>query len=195
MKFNGSNWVNVGQSNFSEGSVEYISFALDNNNTPYVVYRNNYYVPEKATVMKFDGNNWVFVGAASGFSAADAYGTTIAFNSANIPYVAFKDVGNGWKATVMKIDKEGASVNESSLTDNSFTIHPNPTDGFATITNGEQGITNVEVYDVFGRPVPFKFDIGRSLLDIRSSPPGVYFVRLVLSGVEGVEAVRKLVKH
>jgi hypothetical protein len=48
--------------------------------------------------------SWQVVGSA-GFSAGQALFTSIAINSSGIPYVAYKDVGNSNKATVMKYAK------------------------------------------------------------------------------------------
>jgi hypothetical protein len=53
MKFDGSNWVQVGQKGFSVQSAEYISMAIDNNDIPYVAYADDYMVG-KATVMTYD---------------------------------------------------------------------------------------------------------------------------------------------
>ncbi len=53
--------------------------------------------------MKFDNGNWEQVGDA-GFSAGGAYYTSLAFDSNNIPYVAYTDDGNSYKASVMKFD-------------------------------------------------------------------------------------------
>src|ERR1043165_283968 len=47
-------------------------------------------------------SNWQTVGAA-GFSAGSAYYTSLAMANGT-PYVAYRDGGNGYKATVMKFD-------------------------------------------------------------------------------------------
>ena len=57
-------------------------------------------------------------------------------------------------------------------------LHPNPTTGEVRITNVEFPITNVEVFDVFGRAVPLNFDILHSTFSIQHSPPGIYFVKI-----------------
>jgi hypothetical protein len=51
--------------------------------------------------MKFDGSSWQTVGPA-GFSAGGAGEISIALDSSDIPYVAYADLGNFGKATVMK---------------------------------------------------------------------------------------------
>ena len=53
MKFDGTNWVNVGKAGFSAGDIWYTSFAFSPSGEPYVAFTdwvNSY----KATVMKYD---------------------------------------------------------------------------------------------------------------------------------------------
>ena len=96
----GVGWEAVGSAGFSSGQADYTSLAF-NNGIPYVAYVDGGN-DNKATVMKYTGNGvtgWETVGSA-GFSAGAAFYTSLAFDS-GIPYVAYTDVGNGWKATVM----------------------------------------------------------------------------------------------
>lgn len=148
-----------------------------------------------------DIDNWVQV--AGSFTTDSAYQYVSIgsfFDDLNIDSFCFD--GNG-VASYYYVDDVCVSTDSAfcanfvsvkeQIKQQTFTIYPNPTTGVATITNpdsyrDEQGITNVEVFDLFGRSVPFDFNIGRSLLDIRSSPQGVYFVRVGNS-------VRKLVKQ
>ena len=107
MKYNGSNWVTVGSSGFSNGLAAYSSIAIDTSGTPFVVYDDGAN-GSKATVMKYDGSNWVTVGSA-GFSAGNAAKTCIAIDNGGMPCVVYEDRGtlsgtiflNG-RATVMK---------------------------------------------------------------------------------------------
>jgi len=102
MKFDGTNWVNVGNAGFSVGAAYYISLSFDSYGNPFVAFRD-FGNTERATVMKFDGLNWVTVGIA-GFSSGGAWFTSLAFGPDDRPYVAFGDDGNSTKATVMKFD-------------------------------------------------------------------------------------------
>jgi hypothetical protein len=102
MTFNGTNWVNVGNTDFSEGEAYWISLAFSpSNNQPYVAYAdssNSY----EATVMKFNGTNWMNVGNI-GFSGTGY--ESLAFNlSDGEPYVAFTDGENSDEGTVMKFN-------------------------------------------------------------------------------------------
>jgi len=104
MKFNGTNWVNVGTAGFSAGSITYglIAFAFSNSGEPYVAYRDGAN-SDKATAMKFNGTNWVNVGTA-GFSAGVVGGVSLAFSPSGEPYVAYQDATTFQKLTAMKFD-------------------------------------------------------------------------------------------
>ncbi len=104
IKFDGTNWVAVGNPLLSAYGTQYNNIAFNPaTNQPYIVYQNRR-LPYKATVMKFDGNDWVNVGNPE-FSAGEVFYTDIAFNPAtNEPYVVYRDKANDNKATVMKFD-------------------------------------------------------------------------------------------
>ena len=102
MKFDGTNWVNVGNPGFSTTEVEWINIAFNMVGEPYVSFEDWGY-GGKATVMKFDGTNWVNVGNP-GFAAGQSAFTSLTFSKTGQPYVAFADEGNFWKCTVMKYD-------------------------------------------------------------------------------------------
>jgi hypothetical protein len=104
MKFNGTNWVQVGAKGFTAGRADYTSLGFSPSGEPYIAYGGEY--PDntkKATVMKFDGTNWVNIGD-TGFSAGEANYTSLAFSPSGEPYVAYEDYGNSRKATVMKFN-------------------------------------------------------------------------------------------
>ena len=104
MKFDGINWVNVGNDRFSAGQAAFISLAFSPSGQPYVGFIDSHTNPPyKATVMKFDGANWVNVGN-EGFSAGYVGSTSLAFSQSGQPYIAYEDGGNSGKATVMKFD-------------------------------------------------------------------------------------------
>ena len=107
MKFNGTDWVYLGNAGFSAGATLYTSLAFSpSDGEPYVAYEDveNHY---GATVMKFDGTSWVNVGNA-GFTAGWVAHTCLAFNPIdNMPYVAYGgDEDNQQNATVMKFNGE-----------------------------------------------------------------------------------------
>jgi hypothetical protein len=96
-------WENLGSAGFTSNQADFTSMAIDGNNVPYVVYKDN--VNTKATVMKFDVSNWVLVGSAA-FSTGRVDYTNIAIDGNNVPYVVYKDVAapSFGKATVKKFD-------------------------------------------------------------------------------------------
>ena len=83
-------------------------------------------------------------------------------------------------------------------TDNypSLRVYPNPTGGELTITNCELRITNIEVFDIFGRRVKaispsFGGGWGEAL-NISPLPSGMYFVRIT---TENGVVTKKIVKR
>jgi hypothetical protein len=53
MKFDGTNWVNVGNAGFSEGTAAWTSLAFSPNGEPYIAFQDNV-DSNRATVMKYD---------------------------------------------------------------------------------------------------------------------------------------------
>ena len=104
MKFDGSNWVNVGLPNFTPNAADDISLAIDPlNGQPYVAYMDWASSGLRTSVMKFDGSNWVYVGSQFFSAAGQTQAQSIAFSPAdNMPYVAFEDGGWGYNARVMR---------------------------------------------------------------------------------------------
>ncbi len=103
MKYDGSEWVFVGPSNFSDEAIGNMHLKFSNSGEPYVAYKN-VTNPQKAIVKKFDGTNWVDVGPAGGLSAGNANGLSFAFSPVGEPHVSYSDVTNSSKATVKKFD-------------------------------------------------------------------------------------------
>jgi len=117
-------WELVGSAGLSAGQTANTSIAVDNNGTPYVVYKD-YGQSGKATVMKYTGTSWETVGSA-GFSAGSAGYTSIALDRSvtpNVPYVVYEDAVK-YKATVMKytgtswetVGSTGFSAGEANYT-------------------------------------------------------------------------------
>ena len=106
MKFDGTNWVYVGNEGFSTDDAEELSLAFSPSGQPYVAYSDNAnpYSP-KATVMRFDGTSWVSVGDTC-FSTNGVGDISLAFSLSGQPYVACAEWITHYiaKATVMKFD-------------------------------------------------------------------------------------------
>ncbi len=99
MKFNGSNWKTVGTAGFSEGKTYCVSLKI-NENTPYVAFNDN----GKVTVMKFNGRSWETVGTPGFSVGGSVWETSLAFDDAGTPFVAYSDTSNANKTTVMKLN-------------------------------------------------------------------------------------------
>ena len=104
--FNGTDWVNLGDSDFVSASS--VSSAMSTSDTLFVAVTdiNN---SSKASVYKFDGSNWVAVGGA-GFSSGSAGNIQLAIGKNDTLYVAFSDGSDSSHVTVMKYDGTSWSV-------------------------------------------------------------------------------------
>jgi hypothetical protein len=107
-KFDGSNWINVGNLGSATESSGYISLAIEpSSNTPYVAFHSAEF-GLKTSVIKYTGNGatgWKNVGFSSGFSAGATKYISLAISPKGIPYVAYQDQKNNNKATVMAFIK------------------------------------------------------------------------------------------
>ncbi len=154
-------WYGAGY-NFTENGTKETNLAINNENIPYVVYWEDAN-GDKASVMKYDriydgmGGSWLEwtnVGSAR-FSAGAVKYTSIALNSANIPYVAYKDYANGGKATVMQYHENNNTwepVGQAGFTPGTAEFVSLAIDGSDTLyvaynTSTNSGGINVMKYD------------------------------------------------
>lgn len=101
-KFDGTNWVQVGNAGFSTYDVEFNSIDFDASGTPYVAFREQTSSP---SVMKFNGTAWVYVGAPMFYVAANGVYTSMAVNPVtNEPYIFFNDATVASRGTCMRFD-------------------------------------------------------------------------------------------
>ncbi|MGZ3864622.1 MAG: T9SS type A sorting domain-containing protein [Bacteroidia bacterium] len=95
-KFDGVNWVTVGQPYFAKTYINaFFAIYTDNNSVPFVVFTDTL-VTNNLIVMKFDGTNWINVGARDFsspiyFSHAGEFKAYIRFDKTNTPYVGYTD--------------------------------------------------------------------------------------------------------
>jgi hypothetical protein len=183
MKFNGTNWVNVGTPGFSSGYVDFISLAFNSvDSLPYLAYQDFGY-SQKATVMKYNGTNWVDVGSA-GFSAGEADNTSLAFSPSGNPYVAYMDDGNSGKATVM----EYAAPTGIKELQSQISIYPNPATTEVIIeTSAIQTQSQLSIMNLSGEEIiSYKITQPKTKIDVATLPNGVYFVRLTNDRTVGI---------
>ena len=96
-------------------------------------------------------------------------------------------VENGDEEVKVKLAK--LSVQENGL--EGISIYPNPTTGELRITNYELGITNVEIFDIYGKKQKAE-SRKQNIVDISNLATGVYFIKI---STEAGELVKKVVKQ
>lgn len=88
-------------------------------------------------------SQWQPVGSA-GFTSGDAFFTSLTFSPTGEPYVAYEDIANSLKATVMKFDRtnwvtigtQGFSAGEANYTSLAFNSSGEPYVAFRDWGNG-----------------------------------------------------------
>ncbi|MCG8484324.1 MAG: hypothetical protein MJA31_13510, partial [Clostridia bacterium] len=124
-KYDGSSWVTVGIPGFTSQRPDFYKLAIDSNDNIYILHSHQNYdpmpgsfdQPYKISVTRFNGISWEIVGAVE-FANGTRY-TSIAFDSNDVPYVAYSDKDNDVKGTIKKYD--GSSwVNVGSTFTNAY---------------------------------------------------------------------------
>ncbi len=95
-------WNVLGAPGITSGAALNTSIAIDGAGVPYVAFldgANSY----KISVMKYNAStaSWALLGPAA-FSPGGANYISLAIDGTGVPYVAFEDYANNYKATVMK---------------------------------------------------------------------------------------------
>jgi hypothetical protein len=128
--------------------------------------------------MKFDGVNWVNVGA-DGFSAGDVLFINLTFNPVTgNPYVAYSDLANDEKLTVMYYNGPAGIQEPYGL---QVSIYPNPAhDRIAVNATGIKKGSFLTITDFKGQEV-IKQAVSDEItsLNIGILPVGIYFVGIL----------------
>ena len=96
-------WANLGSGGFSSGNASRVRLEFDNNNIPYVLFRDSDH-NNKTTVMKYVNGSWQLVGNP-GFSHVPVYDIELAIAPDNTPYVGYIDaVSSDNKISVKKFN-------------------------------------------------------------------------------------------
>jgi len=114
-RYDGSTWDSLGFPTWEATMVDDISLALDAAGTPHVAYRDisdPLFLKDK--VMRYDGSLWDELGMGY-FSPGQADTLSLAVAGDGTPYVAFRDLANGEKVTVMKCDATPPAITFSVL--------------------------------------------------------------------------------
>ncbi len=142
-----ADWSLVGNAGFTSGRADNLSLAFNQAGDPYVAYAPFDGV-RKISVSNFVAGTWSIVGNPD-FSAGFAEDISLAFNPVtDEPYVAFRDYGNSFKATVMKlpsgtstwVNVGPAGFTPSSVKHTSLAFYPNgdPYVAFADLSQGDK---------------------------------------------------------
>ncbi|WP_266203368.1 Ig-like domain-containing protein [Pontibacter kalidii] len=120
MKFNDTDWENVGAPRFSPGYAMGLSLALDANGTPYLAYYDKSYGDHGGQVVrKFDGSNWVSTGGDVVSFGGSAVNISLTVDTSGVPYIAFEETNN---PTLMRFDGTSwIKVNRSGLSKGMYT--------------------------------------------------------------------------
>lgn len=99
-KFDGSNWVYVGVSNFSISDAKDIKIFIDNN-IIYAAYIDK--STQTISVYKYNGTAWSVLGSTN-ISGGSASYLSLTVDNTGTPFVAFQDSGSPYKLSVMKFN-------------------------------------------------------------------------------------------
>lgn len=110
-KFDGTDWVNVGDTNFDGHAYSTMSFAISESGTPYLTH-DNVNPGEYGGIIKFDGNEWVNIAPPNITPSILTY-KPIAFDG-EIPYIAIQHPN--LKLTVMRYKDASWEMVGSTIT-------------------------------------------------------------------------------
>ncbi len=108
-KYNGSNWVTVGNAGFTNASIGiyYLSLKIDQNGDPVFAFQDDDKF-ERISTYKFSGGNWNIVGSERFSKCHSFYTTSLAIDKNNLPIVAFlADNYQNGAVTVMNFTNTG----------------------------------------------------------------------------------------
>lgn len=213
MKYNGTNWVSVGNANFSPSTADMLKMELDNNGNPYVIFQTNTAIPniphaDKLTSMQFNGTIWVNI-AGNSHSAANVSETALVKNPFN-GYIteAYMNLNsllpapNGAMAGLIWVKEWSAttfSVGENLLMPNKtseLSVFPNPAQDVLYLSSNllSEKAGTATVYNLSGQALMTEnISISNNVLSATSLKPGIYIVKL--SNTKGESAIQKFVKQ
>lgn len=190
MKFDGTNWVIVGNAGFSPNG-GYPTLAFSPTGQPYVAFGDDT-INHKATVMKFDGINWFFVGNAGFSGQGEVWQNSIAINALGEPYIAFVECDDNCVVSIMKYDSVSVGINE--LIQNRLKVYPTPSSGKITVESSElQSQGQLTILNLGGQQLmQQEITEPKTTIDVSHLTPGIYMVKMV--GDKKV-MMGKFVKH
>jgi len=169
-------------------SIERSPIRILQNGNKYLV-RNRYNIlslNRNGTVDITFNNTGVFRCENSTFRAMELQDTT--------KLIVLGSLNDNFAIARLNIPYEEVSIKEIPYTENRVNIFPNPTTGKLTITNCKLQITDVEVFDVYGRKLlsHTTYHTPQTTLDISHFPTGIYLVKI---GTGACAQIQKIIKH
>lgn len=217
MKFDGSNWIPVGNKGCTPAAVNFLSFTIKNNK-PYLAFQDLHIAcrdtfrfhegegdfgrgyTHKASAMVFENGEWNYLGEPC-FSANEVMYPNITVADNGTAFIGYADISSTpyrFFATVMKLgDMSPLEVQPVKKNESLFNVYPNPVKNSFTIIyqSKETDIINLKVKSLSGAVIYYTteqsfFGTFGKEIDIGQNPPGLYFVELT-TGKERL--VRKVV--
>ncbi len=199
-KFNGSNWLQVGNTipmdlagNHFTANLHHTIVVDKSSNTPYVLCQNsNTASGGGAFVYKYDGTNWNIVGNGRVSTNSGGF-PSLAVNKAGIPFVGYAGVNStGYNDGFVKEYNVTAAVRNVSAVLQNIDLFPNPNTGNFTLsgsigTNVNTGDAKLEIMNGMGqliysdKIVVSQNQINTSIQLDGSLANGTYFLRIKLN--------------
>ncbi|MEZ5016371.1 MAG: T9SS type A sorting domain-containing protein [Flavipsychrobacter sp.] len=108
-KYNGTNWVAVGNPGFSNDISENPRLSFDKSNNPYALFGDRSYPTAWMLVKKYDGTNWKTL-ADTTVTHNATYHLSMVIDNYNIPYVMFRNyAGSGYKNAIRRLAPVGGT--------------------------------------------------------------------------------------
>lgn len=102
MKFDGTDWVDVGAPGISESAARHTIITFNPSGQPYIAYIDDFY-NYGTVVKKFDGADWGFVGTPGFIANNWSFGEPFVINFSGEPYIEYENTSTGM-ISVMKFD-------------------------------------------------------------------------------------------
>jgi len=109
-KYTSGEWNTVGYPRFSKAHIQFPSFALNKNNTPYLLYQDVTYNGQGTVMSYTDTGSWRPVGVRGFLPGNSFQRNSLIIDANNTPIIAFSDNTQGGKVSVMKFGNNSLPV-------------------------------------------------------------------------------------
>lgn len=185
-KFDGTNWVQVGDADFGiSNSLYNVSIAVTPTGKLYTVASGWAINSGKNTVYEYNSttNTWVTLGGDFVSDGTATYNDLQYDAATNSLVLTYSETG-------IKVKKFSlASLSVSDLKKNEFNIYPNPTKGIVNI-KGDSKVKSVEIINTVGQVLNTKSD--NQQVDLTTYPKGIYFIKI--NPENGKPIIKKIIK-